>query len=51
MSNSSIYETFADRLDYDFRSLARPNQLPPEGNWAIWLLLGACLLNPRRDGI
>jgi phage terminase large subunit-like protein len=28
-----------ERLQYDFRSLARPNQLPPPGDWAIWLLL------------
>jgi phage terminase large subunit-like protein len=28
-----------ERLEYDFKSRARPNQMPPPGDWAIWLLL------------
>jgi phage terminase large subunit-like protein len=29
----------AEELEGGWRSIARPNQLPPPGNWAIWLLL------------
>lgn len=25
--------------DSDWRSIARPNQLPPEGDWRVWLIL------------
>jgi hypothetical protein len=29
----------ADALEYGWESVARPNQLPPPGNWSVWLLL------------
>ncbi len=29
----------ADALEQDWRALARPNQLPPPGDWSIWLQL------------
>ena len=35
--------SFADRLAFEldrgWKACARPNQLPPPGDWAIWLLL------------
>src|ERR1700739_208986 len=29
----------ADALENSWPAIARPNQLPPPGNWQIWLLL------------
>jgi phage terminase large subunit-like protein len=29
----------ADALETSWASIARPNQLPPPGDWRIWLLL------------
>ena len=35
--------TFADRLAFEFTEgwavKARANQLPPDGDWSVWLLL------------
>ena len=39
MSSSTIREAFADALDHDWPSIARPAQLPPDGDWRIWLVL------------
>lgn len=32
-------EIFIDELKFNWRNWARPNQLPPEDDWDIWLLL------------
>lgn len=32
-------DTFLDSLRYDWRNWARPNQLPPDGDWDVWILL------------
>jgi predicted phage terminase large subunit-like protein len=37
----NLYARLADALQSDWRSRARPEQLPPPGDdWSIWLLLG-----------
>jgi predicted phage terminase large subunit-like protein len=35
----SLANSLADSLEADWRSHARPSQLPPPGDWSIWLLL------------
>jgi phage terminase large subunit-like protein len=35
----SFAATVADALETSWASIARPNQLPPPGDWRIWLLL------------
>ena len=39
MSGLSIYARFADALKNDWRAKARKEQLAPEGDWTIWLML------------
>jgi phage terminase large subunit-like protein len=39
MSDASIYCRLADALQNDWRAKARPEQLAPDGDWAIWLML------------
>lgn len=34
----SLSEPEAEALAYDWPSIARPEQLPPSGNWRIWLV-------------
>ena len=36
---ASLASQLADALESGWESVARPNQLPPPGNWSIWLLL------------
>jgi phage terminase large subunit-like protein len=36
---NSIFATIADALEADWRSIARPEQLPPPGEWTVWLYL------------
>lgn len=40
----------AAQLLYDWRFWARPNQLPPEGNWRVWLLLAGRGFGKTRTG-
>lgn len=40
----------ADALEMDWHSLARPSQLPPEGDWRIWLLLAGRGFGKTRSG-
>src|ERR1700720_1187208 len=35
----SIYGRLADALQNDWKAKARPEQLAPEGDWSIWLLM------------
>ena len=41
--SESLFTTLADALEKqaasDWRSIARPSQLPPPGKWTIWLLM------------
>ena len=34
-----IAQAIANVKNSEYRRLARPNQLPPEGDWRVWLLL------------
>lgn len=48
---SSLSEDDAAALLYDWRGfLARPNQIEPEGNWDIWLLLAGRGFGKTRTG-
>jgi phage terminase large subunit-like protein len=47
---STLAKQLADSLETDWRSIARPNQLPPEGNWSIWLQLGGRGAGKTRSG-
>ena len=40
----------ARALLYDWRFWARPNQLPPDGNWRVWLLLAGRGFGKTRTG-
>jgi phage terminase large subunit-like protein len=40
----------ARTLSYDWRFWARPNQLPPGGNWRVWLLLAGRGFGKTRTG-
>jgi phage terminase large subunit-like protein len=35
----STFSSIADALEHDWASKARPEQLPPPGNWTTWLVL------------
>jgi phage terminase large subunit-like protein len=35
----SLASALARELEAGWSSVARPNQLPPDGDWSIWLLL------------
>ena len=37
---SSPFSAIADALESDWRAIARPEQLPPPGDWSAWLFLG-----------
>ena len=40
----------AERLEREWRFWARPNQLAPEGDWAVWLLLAGRGFGKTRTG-
>jgi phage terminase large subunit-like protein len=42
--------SFLDALKYNWRNWARPNQLPPEGDWDIWILLAGRGFGKTRTG-
>ncbi|PJF24990.1 MAG: ATP-binding protein, partial [Phototrophicales bacterium] len=37
-------------LLYDWRFLARPDQLPPDGDWRVWLILAGRGWGKTRTG-
>jgi len=39
-----------DELKFNWRNWARPNQLPPEGDWDLWLLLAGRGFGKTRTG-
>jgi phage terminase large subunit-like protein len=34
---STLAKQLADSLETDWRSIARPGQLPPDGDWTVWI--------------
>lgn len=47
---ASLTPQQAAAIYYDWRTWARPNQLPPEGDWRIWLLLAGRGFGKTRTG-
>ena len=47
---SSLTEAEANSLLYDWKFWARPNQLAPEGDWLIWLILAGRGFGKTRVG-
>ena len=39
-----------DLLRYDWANVARPNQLPPQGDWRVWLILAGRGFGKTRTG-
>jgi phage terminase large subunit-like protein len=39
MTSASFADAIATALETSWPAIARPNQLPPPGNWSVWLLL------------
>ena len=46
----SPFAAIADALEADWRAIARPEQLPPPGDWTIWLYLGGRGAGKTRAG-
>lgn len=46
----SIFASIADALESDWRSIARPEQLPPPGDWSTWLILAGRGAGKTRTG-
>ena len=50
----TILSEFSDdeiaSMFYDWGVMARPNQLPPDGDWRIWLLLAGRGFGKTRTG-
>jgi phage terminase large subunit-like protein len=41
MSLRSLAQRLSEALEQDWRAQARASQLPPDGDWSIWLQLGS----------
>jgi phage terminase large subunit-like protein len=50
MSNSYSASAAADAIETSWRALARPSQLPPDGDWSIWLVLAGRGFGKTRCG-
>jgi phage terminase large subunit-like protein len=48
--NEALSAEDRESLFYDWRAWARPNQLPPEGDWLVWLWLGGRGVGKTRTG-
>lgn len=46
----SIFANIADALESDWQSMARPEQLPPPGDWSVWLILAGRGSGKTRTG-
>ena len=46
----SIFASLADAIESDWRSIARPEQLPPPGDWSTWLILAGRGAGKTRAG-
>ena len=50
MLPNSPFARIADALESDWQSIARPEQLPPPGDWTIWLYLAGRGAGKTRSG-
>ena len=48
--DESIFASIADQIESDWRSIARPEQLPPPGDWSVWLILAGRGAGKTRTG-
>jgi len=48
--DAQVFGALADTLASDWRRVARPSQLPPAGDWTIWLLLAGRGFGKTRTG-
>ena len=48
--SSSAFASLADALESDWQALARPEQLPPPGDWSTWLILAGRGAGKTRTG-
>ena len=46
----SIFASIADQIESDWRSIARAEQLPPPGDWSVWLILAGRGAGKTRSG-
>ena len=46
----SIFASIADQIESDWRSIARIEQLPPSGDWSVWLILAGRGAGKTRTG-
>jgi phage terminase large subunit-like protein len=47
---NEVFANIADALEHDWHSIARPEQLPPEGEWSNWLYSGGRGTGKTRAG-
>src|SRR5271163_2238421 len=50
LHSGSLFGSIADALESDWRSIARPEQLPPPGDWTVWLYLAGRGAGKTRSG-
>jgi phage terminase large subunit-like protein len=48
--DESIFASIADQIESDWLSLARESQLPPPGDWSVWLILAGRGAGKTRAG-
>jgi phage terminase large subunit-like protein len=48
--SGSIFGSIADALECDWASIARPEQLPPSGDWSIWVISAGRGFGKTRSG-
>src|SRR5260221_13319716 len=46
----TVFGRLAQALESDWRTKARPNQLPPPGDWRVWLMLAGGGFGKSRSG-
>ena len=46
----NAFASIADALESDWQSMARPEQLPPDGNWTTWVYCGGRGTGKTRSG-
>jgi predicted phage terminase large subunit-like protein len=49
-ASASLFGGLIDALESDWSTKARPEQLPPPGDWSVWLLLGGRGFGKTRAG-
>src|SRR3974390_1683657 len=50
LEGRSIFASIADALETDWQTVARPEQLPPPGDWSTWIILAGRGAGKTRSG-